>query len=231
MSNIMIQIVKSIHLSLTCLRLDHQDELLATDLSAYKESTTADNTPLSSFDYKEFRQIYDKLLSVKMKSNKFNKITFKTIESLDCVIIEPHVNNNTGKHKNTFSPTINGFIMYLHGGGYCIGPIEIEYLLYLTRYTCCSVISVGYPLCPESSIDDSIEAVLKVYDYCINSKDDNDIMTIANWSHDNCVFMGSSAGGGLCLLLLQRLRDRKRALPLCAWLSSPCCKKSIFTRG
>merc|ERR1719410_2027827 len=47
--------------------------------------------------------------------------------------------------------------------------------------------------------------------------------------HGNCVFAGDSAGGGLCLLLLQRVNeDETLHLPCCAWTISPWTKMTGF---
>lgn len=216
------------------------DEQIGIDSIFFEDATALNKQSVDTLDYKAVRENVMQFHEAP-PTNKFQKVTFKTIESLDCMFVEP-LGNRSGERL-----TANGFIFYLHGGGFTTGSKEVEYLSRVARYTGCSLISVDYPLCPENSIGSAIEKVLKVYDYCIDktrknnkninihhnhghnvidiNKDNKDQMYInelmSNWSNNNCVLMGNSAGGSLGLLLLQRLRDDKKALPRCVWLDSP----------
>ncbi|PDH27551.1 MAG: alpha/beta hydrolase [Marine Group II euryarchaeote MED-G33] len=104
-------------------------------------------------------------------------------------------------------------IVYLHGGGYCIGSsltthrIGLRNLAKITGSICHSI---DYRLAPENphpaALDDALSAWLDI-------AEKNPESTL--------ILSGDSAGGGLSLALMMRLRDEGHKLPDGAVLFSP----------
>ena len=104
-------------------------------------------------------------------------------------------------------------IVFLHGGGYCIGSSLTTHrigLRNLSKTTGCTCHSIEYRLAPEhphpAALDDAISAWLDIVDANPNAK---------------LILCGDSAGGGLSLALMMRLRDEGHKLPHGAVLFSP----------
>ena len=104
-------------------------------------------------------------------------------------------------------------LFYLHGGGYAIGSLDTHrYLLQkLSRSTGATVLGVDYRLAPESpfpaALDDSMTAWKWLLDRGIDPQ--------------RCAIGGDSAGGGLTLATLLRIRDEGGSLPATAVCLSP----------
>lgn len=105
-------------------------------------------------------------------------------------------------------------IFYLHGGGYCIGNIDShrELLCRLALSGATSVFAIDYRLAPEHPFPAQLEDSIAAYRWLI---DDQGI------DPAGIVIAGDSAGGGLTLSTLIRLRDRGEALPAAAVCLSP----------
>ncbi len=107
----------------------------------------------------------------------------------------------------------NTIIVYLHGGGYCIGSSSTTHrigLRNLAKFTGSICHSIDYRLAPENpypaAIDDALAAWFEIVEQ-------NPKSTI--------ILSGDSAGGGLSLALMMRLRDEGCKLPDGAVLFSP----------
>ncbi len=104
-------------------------------------------------------------------------------------------------------------LLFLHGGGYCSGSIRSHRSMVseMGRAARVRTLALGYRLAPEhpfpAALDDAVAAVEHLL-----------AMGIAA---DRIAIGGDSAGGGLTLAALVRLRDAGRPLPACAWLVSP----------
>lgn len=103
-------------------------------------------------------------------------------------------------------------VLYLHGGGYCIGSPATAQLLaaHLSAAAGAPVVVPDYRLAPEhphpAALDDT-EAAWRA---------------LAEESGaERVVVAGDSAGGGLAVALAQRLRDQGRAVPAALALVSP----------
>ena len=104
-------------------------------------------------------------------------------------------------------------ILYFHGGGYVMGSIR-THLAIAARFVKCSGINAllfDYRLAPEHPFPAALEDALQIYTGLLNR----------HFSPDKMVFMGDSAGGGLCLAALLAIRDRGLALPAAAVALSP----------
>jgi monoterpene epsilon-lactone hydrolase len=103
-------------------------------------------------------------------------------------------------------------LLYLHGGGYfACSPRTYRPITSWFAKAGFRVFAPAYRLAPEhrfpAAVLDAETAYLALLD--------------AGHAADNTVVVGDSAGGGLALALLLRLRDRKHRLPAAAALFSP----------
>lgn len=103
-------------------------------------------------------------------------------------------------------------ILYLHGGGFRLGSIASHrgLMARLSREAGCGVLGLDYRLAPEHCFPAPVEDALAAWD----------------WLHSvvpasRIAVAGDSAGGGLALSLVLRLREMARALPAAGFLMSP----------
>lgn len=104
-------------------------------------------------------------------------------------------------------------ILYFHGGGYNIGSAETHrsMLTHLATRARSRVFSADYRLAPESPYPAAIDDATAAYEGLLTAGVDPARVVVA----------GDSAGGGLALALLTRLRDAEVALPAGAVALSP----------
>ncbi|HZU85999.1 MAG TPA: alpha/beta hydrolase [Anaerolineaceae bacterium] len=104
-------------------------------------------------------------------------------------------------------------ILYFHGGGYVIGsahghlPITAKFVLGSDT----GALLFDYRLAPEHPFPAGLEDALSAYRYLLGQ----------GIHPDRIVFMGDSAGGGLCLATLLAARDQGLPLPAAAVALSP----------
>jgi epsilon-lactone hydrolase len=116
----------------------------------------------------------------------------------------------------TFSPDAEGshmHLIYFHGGAYVWQGDIIHWIFLrnLMRHLSCRASYVDYPLAPEHGHIETIAMVQKAYENLV-----------MNYSKDQFVFIGDSAGGGLALALAQKLnRERFPTQPEKMILISP----------
>ena len=110
-------------------------------------------------------------------------------------------------------PNPSTTVLYLHGGGYVSGgPVTHRALTsHLAKLADASVAVADYRLAPEhpfpAALDDAHRAYLALLE--------------KGHAPERLAVAGDSAGGGLTLALLQRLRDEGQPLPACALMFSP----------
>jgi len=110
-------------------------------------------------------------------------------------------------------------LVFFHGGGYCLGSIESHRNLVVEAGRAARVrtLAVGYRLAPESPFPAALEDAHAAYGFALAQ----------GIAPAKIALGGDSAGGGLALALLIRLRDAKEPLPGCAWLLSPWVDLSL----
>ena len=102
------------------------------------------------------------------------------------------------------------WILYLHGGGWCVGSLESHRFICAELTQLCSVpvVAVDYRLAPEhpfpAALDDCL-AVLQAVEQGLAAP---------ALDPQRCLVMGDSAGGNLAAALCLALRDRGAAQPL-----------------
>ncbi len=103
-------------------------------------------------------------------------------------------------------------LLYLHGGGYVIGPSRLHWTatLALADEGGADLGMLIYPKTPEHDHVAIIAAAVDAYD-----------VLVERYGADNIVVGGDSAGGGLSATLLTVLRDTERPQPHAAVLISP----------
>lgn len=104
-------------------------------------------------------------------------------------------------------------LMFFHGGGYCSGSILSHRRLVTEAGRAAGVrtLAVGYRLAPENPYPAAYEDAMTAWRFLLAQ----------GYAPENIVVGGDSAGGGLTLALITRLRDASEAMPACAWLISP----------
>lgn len=103
-------------------------------------------------------------------------------------------------------------VLFLHGGGYVLGggtagTMEATLLAAYGRYT---VLSLDYALAPDRRHPAALEDALAAWRSLTTMRDARDL-----------VIGGLSAGGGLALALLMRIRDEGLPMPAAASLGTP----------
>ncbi|XP_006461294.1 hypothetical protein AGABI2DRAFT_221981 [Agaricus bisporus var. bisporus H97] len=113
-------------------------------------------------------------------------------------------------------------ILYIHGGGYYFGSVDQErYSIQRhARKTNGRVFAVNYRLAPQYPFPCGLHDCLAAYLYLIQPPPDAKHSAI---KPAHIVLAGDSAGGGMCLALLQVIRDAGLHLPAGAVLISPWC--------
>jgi epsilon-lactone hydrolase len=104
-------------------------------------------------------------------------------------------------------------LLFFHGGGYCSGSI-VSHRGMVTeagRAARARTLAVGYRLAPEHPFPAAIEDARSAYRFLLDQ----------GIAPSRIVIGGDSAGGGLTLALMTRVRDAREPLPACAWLVSP----------
>ncbi len=104
-------------------------------------------------------------------------------------------------------------VVYLHGGGYCIGSLDTHraMLTHLAAATDGRVLAIDYRLAPEHPHPAALEDALAAYRHVLAS----------GVAPGRVVIAGDSAGGGLTLATLVALRDAGDPLPAAGVCLSP----------
>ncbi|RDV14400.1 alpha/beta hydrolase [Pontibacter diazotrophicus] len=107
----------------------------------------------------------------------------------------------------------NGVLVYLHGGGYVFGPIEVQwkYIANMSRAADMAAIVVDYKMAPDFPYPKGLHDV------------ENIISTLQAEGAlpENYYLLGDSAGGGMAVSVTNRLIDKKAPLPRKLILMSP----------
>ena len=107
----------------------------------------------------------------------------------------------------------NATILYLHGGGYCIGSITSHRSLvsFIAKAAGAKSLLIDYRLAPENPFPAAVEDSVAAYRW---------LLTQGN-SAQSIVIAGDSAGGGLTLATLLDLKQKGEPLPAAGICLSP----------
>jgi len=104
-------------------------------------------------------------------------------------------------------------LVYLHGGGYCLGSVATHRALVarIARESGVRVLSVGYRLAPEHPHPAAIDDAVAAYRFVLGQ----------GLAPAHVAFAGDSAGGGLVVAALVAARDAGMPLPAAGACISP----------
>ena len=104
-------------------------------------------------------------------------------------------------------------ILYVHGGGFCVGDIEYArgFASTLAAHIKCKTMCVEYRLAPNHKFPCALMDVLEAYKYLLKN----------GYTEDKIYLCGESAGGGLCYSLCLKLKKLGKALPKAIITISP----------
>lgn len=130
--------------------------------------------------------------------------------------------------KQRSEDTRGSTLLYLHGGGYCFGSSATHRALvaHIAATSEARCLALDYRLAPEHPFPSALDDALAAYRALIAGDADPEQLILA----------GDSAGGGLALATMMRLRDLGEPLPRAAVLLSPwvdlaCRGESIDRNG
>lgn len=104
-------------------------------------------------------------------------------------------------------------ILYTHGGSYVSGSPQthIPVISRLADTSRIAVMAYDYRLAPEHPYPAALEDAVTAFEYLLSQE----------YSEENIVVCGDSAGGGLTLAMVMALRDKGKVLPAAVCLLSP----------
>jgi monoterpene epsilon-lactone hydrolase len=118
-----------------------------------------------------------------------------------------------GEYSTAPSADASRILLFFHGGGYCSGSIQSHRRLVTEagRAARMRTLAVAYRLAPEHPFPAAYDDALTAWRFLRNQ----------GIAAAHIAIGGDSAGAGLTLALISRLRDAHEELPACAWLISP----------
>jgi len=131
----------------------------------------------------------------------------------DVKITSVDINGLPGEWSSVPDSDPSRVLMFFHGGGYCSGSI-ISHRRLVTeagRDAGVRTVAIAYRLAPEHPFPAAYDDVLTAWRF----------LRDRNIPGAHIAIGGDSAGAGLTLALIARLRDAREELPGCAWLISP----------
>ena len=122
----------------------------------------------------------------------------------------------------------NRVVLYVHGGGYCMGSLESHRTLvaHLSTQARARVLNVDYRLAPEHPFPAAVDDAVAAYRWLLGQ----------GVSADRIAISGDSAGGGLTLATLLALKDAgdplpAGAVPISPWTDLEGTGESMRTRA
>ncbi|MHA1303183.1 MAG: alpha/beta hydrolase [Candidatus Heimdallarchaeaceae archaeon] len=162
------------------------------------------------------RHILEKTLSVLKIPDKVS-VEPTSIDEMYAEWLEPH-NVNTQR-----------VLLYLHGGAYTIGSPQthLAFTARLSLVTSSRVLLIDYRLAPENPFPAAVEDAVRAYLWLIKEH---------KIKPENIIVMGDSAGGGLTIATLLKLKQEGITLPAAAicispWVDLALTGESIITRA
>jgi len=131
----------------------------------------------------------------------------------DVLLTAVDVNGIHGEYSIVPGSDPSRVLMFFHGGGYCSGSITSHRRLVTEagRAARMRTFAVAYRLAPEHPFPAAYDDALGAWRFLRNQ----------GIAAAHIAIGGDSAGAGLSLGLIGRLRDANEELPACAWLMSP----------
>jgi len=132
-------------------------------------------------------------------------------DDVECSEID--VNGVRGEYSIVPGSDASHVLLYFHGGGYCSGSIQSHRRLVTEagRAARMRTLAVAYRLAPERPFPAAYDDALTAWRF----------LRSQGIAASHIALGGDSAGAGLTLALISRLRDAQEQLPGCVWLISP----------
>lgn len=123
------------------------------------------------------------------------------------------VNGIPGEYSIVPGSDSSRVLMFFHGGGYCSGSIQSHRRLVTEagRAAKMRTLALAYRLAPEDPFPAAYDDTLTAWQF----------LRAQGIVAAHIAIGGDSAGAGLTLALISRLRDASEQLPACVWLISP----------
>jgi acetyl esterase/lipase len=123
------------------------------------------------------------------------------------------VNGVPGEYSLVSCSDPSRILMFFHGGGYCSGSIQSHRRLVTEagRAAKMRTLAIAYRLAPEHPFPAAYDDALTAWQF----------LRAQGVPATHIAIGGDSAGAGLSMALIGRLRDAHEELPACAWLISP----------
>ncbi|PCJ29054.1 MAG: alpha/beta hydrolase [Moraxellaceae bacterium] len=104
-------------------------------------------------------------------------------------------------------------LFYIHGGGYFFGSPQTHrgFTSRISQNTGLNVFSLGYRLAPDNPVSSAVTDAVEGYRWLLNQ----------GYKPNDIIFGGDSAGGGLTLLALQKIKVLDLPMPKAAFCLSP----------
>lgn len=119
-------------------------------------------------------------------------------------------------------------ILYFHGGGYAMGSIESHRPLAgrIAQASATKLLLIDYRLAPENPFPAGLNDAIKAYQWLLNEQ---------GYTPDKIIFGGDSAGGGLTVASMLKLKEDNLPLPaagvcLSPWLDLEATGESAITK-
>lgn len=153
-------------------------------------------------DHNNFRKEKEKIFS-RVPCPKAVKIKYFDLEGIEAARFVPPISKKAHK-----------IVLYLHGGGYTSGSIKSHAGLIgkLALETGIPHLAINYRLAPEHTYPAALDDVMKTYSWLLNKE---------HFSATDIILMGDSAGGGLVLSTLLKIKELGWSNPLTAVAISP----------
>jgi monoterpene epsilon-lactone hydrolase len=131
----------------------------------------------------------------------------------DVEFVDVDLNGLAGEYSIVPGSDASRVLLYFHGGGYCSGSIKSHRRLVTEagREARMRTLAVAYRLAPEHPFPAAYNDALSAWRFLRNQ----------SIAASQIAIGGDSAGAGLSVALISRLRDAYEELPGCAWLISP----------
>jgi len=166
---------------------------------------------------KVLKKFQDRVISYNLDDTRrfLDKLSSMTMLSKEFIIEAVKINGISAEWVSAPESRKDKVILYLHGGGYVAGTIEMyrDLASRIAKNAGARVLLIDYRLAPENEVfPAAVEDATKAYQWLISE------MKIPP---KNVIISGDSAGGGLTMTTLLNLKNKKIDLPAAAICLSP----------
>ena len=153
-----------------------------------------------------------KLPTLQEARARFRRIGHFTKISKNVKITKLGANGIACEYYTTQNEDIQNLIVFLHGGGYCVGSLDTyrAWLSQLAELSHIPILAVAYQQAPEYPFPTAPSNALSAYEWALEQNKGKKIF-----------LLGDSAGGGLALSIMLKMREENIPMPQAAILIAP----------